>query len=111
MFSDSSIPSIKIKMCIGGNPTNLGDLNENGTDEIGLLPDWCTSCWRSYNVYTLENDKWIFAVDPIITHCNQWEEGIKPIEIDPDKAGNVLIRYSEFTEKDIVTKTKSVPVK
>lgn len=110
-FSDTAIPSIKIKMCIGGDPTNLGDLNKNGADEIGLLPDWCTSCWRAYNVYTLKNGKWIFAVEPFSTHCNQWENGIKPIEIDPDKDGNVLIRYSELTKEDIVTKTKSVPVK
>jgi hypothetical protein len=110
-FSDSSIPSIKVEMCIDGNPDNLGDLNKNGTDEIGLLPGWCTSCWRAYNVYTFKNGKWIFAVAPFSTHCNQWEEGIKPIEIDPNKKGNVLIRYSELTGDDIVTKTKSVQIK
>lgn len=110
-FSDISIPSIKVEMCIGGNPTNLGDLNKNGSDEIGLLPGWCTSCWRAYNVYTLKNNKWIFAVEPFSTHCNQWDEGIKPIEIDLNKDGNVLIRYSDFTGDDIVTKTKSVHIK
>lgn len=110
-FSDNSIPSIKVEMCIGGTPTNLGDLNKNGSDEIGLLPGWCTSCWRAYNVYTLKNDKWIFAVEPFSTHCNQWDEGINPIEIDYNKTGNVLIRYSEHTGDDIVTKTKSVPIK
>ncbi|MBL0202185.1 MAG: hypothetical protein IPP81_19115 [Chitinophagaceae bacterium] len=79
-FSDNSIPSIKVEMCIGGTPTNLGDLNKNGSDEIGMLPGWCTSCWRDYIVYTYKNDKWIFAVEPFSTHCNQWEEGIKPID-------------------------------
>lgn len=110
-FSDIAIPSIKIEMCIDGIPTNLGDLNKNGNDEIGLLPGWCTSCWRAYNVYTFKNNKWIFAVEPFSTHCNQWEEGIKPIEIDPNKNGNVLIRYSELTGDDILTKTKSVQIK
>lgn len=110
-FSDRSIPSIKVEMCIDGDPANLGDLNRNGNDEIGLLPGWCTSCWRGYNVYTFKNGKWIFAVNPFPTHCNQWEEGVKPIEIDPKKAGNVLIRYSVNTEDDIVTKTKSVKIK
>lgn len=110
-FSDNSIPAIKVEMCIGGTPTNLGDLNKNSSDEIGILPGWCTSCWRAYNVYTYKNDKWIFAVEPFSTHCNQWDEGIKPIEIDYNKEGNVLIRYSELTDEDIVTKTKSVPIK
>lgn len=110
-FSAITIPAIKVESCIGGNPINLGDLNKNGTDEIGLLPDWCTSCWRGYNVYTLKNNNWLYAVEPFSTHCNQWEEGVKPIEIDLSKKGHVLIRYSELTGDDIVTKTKSVPIK
>jgi hypothetical protein len=110
-FSDNTIPSIKIENCIDGAPTNLRDLNKNKTDEIGLLPGWCTSCWSAYYVYTLKNNKWIFAVDPFSTHCNQWEEGVKPIEIDLKKNGHVLIRYSALTEEDIVTKTKSVPIR
>lgn len=30
-FSDPTIPPIKVENCIGGIPTNLGDLNKNGT--------------------------------------------------------------------------------
>ena len=110
-FSDATILSIKVEPCISGYPTNLGDINKNGTDEIGLLPGWFTSCWRSYYVFTLRNEKWINAVEPFLTHCNQWDEGIKPIEIDRNKEGNVIIRYSEHADADIVTKTKSVIIK
>src|SRR3978361_654845 len=39
-FSDPAAPVISIKDCIGGTLTNLGDLNGDGLDEIGLLPDW-----------------------------------------------------------------------
>jgi hypothetical protein len=110
-FSETTIPPIKINDCISGRPDNLGDLNNDGKDEIGLLPGWFTSCWRAYYVWTLKNRKWIYAVQPISTHCNQWEEGIEPIEIDFNKKGYVLIRYSELTEDDIITKIKSVPIK
>jgi len=111
-FSDKSIPSIKINNCIAGIPDNLGDLNKDGTDEIGLLPGWFTSCWRSYYVWTLKNSQWVYAVQPFNTHCIQWDEEIKPIEIDLNKDGHVIIRYSEFTEEEgIITKTKSVPIK
>lgn len=110
-FSEPSISQIVIQNCIGGNPNNLGDLNKNGSDEIGLLPDWCTSCWRDYNVYTLKEDKWIFAVEPFPTHCYQWEEGVQPIEIDVNKDRNVIIRYSDMTDADIEVKTKSVSIK
>lgn len=107
-FSDKSIPSIKIDDCIDGKPDNLGDLNKDGADEIGILPGWFTSCWRSYYVWKLKNSKWIYAVQPFTTHCNQWDEGIKPIEIDLNNDGYVLIRYSENTGEEIITKTKSV---
>lgn len=110
-FSDPTIPTIKVDQCISGYPTNLGDLNKDGSDEIGLLPGWFTSCWRSYYVWTLKNNQWVYAVQPFSTHCNQWDEGIKPIEIDLNKEGNVLIRYSEHTGDDIVTRTKSVKVR
>ena len=54
-FSDNSIPAIKVEDCIDGLPVNEGDLNGNGTDEIGLLPGWFTSCWHSYLVWTYRN--------------------------------------------------------
>ena len=109
-FSDPTIPPIEVESCISGYPTNEGDLNKNGTDEIGLLPGWFTSCWKAYYVWTFKNGDWIYAVEPFSTHCNQWDEGIKPIEIDFNKKGNVIIRYSESTVDDIVTKSKSIKI-
>jgi serine/threonine protein kinase len=110
-FDDPSIPSIEVLGSIGGIPSNQGDLNKNGTDEIGLLPDWFTSCWRDYHVWTFKNGAWISAVEPFPTHCNQWENGIKPIEIDLNRNGNVIIRYSESnSDFEIVTKSKSINV-
>ncbi|MEZ4884222.1 MAG: hypothetical protein R3E32_05735 [Chitinophagales bacterium] len=109
-FSDPNILPIKVEMCIGGEPVNESDLNENGTDEIGLLPSWFTSCWMAYYVWTFSNGKWIHAVEPISTHCNQWEEGVKPIEKDPNHKGNVLIHYSLHADTSIVTQSKSVEI-
>ncbi len=110
-FSDPNIPSIKVENCIGGTPTNLGDLNQNGTDEIGLLPEWFSSYWSAYHVWTFINGKWVQAVSPFSTHINQWDKGVKPIEIDKTKAGHVIIRYSELSGEEIVTKSKSVKIK
>ena len=109
-FSDATIPSIKVDDCISGSVSNLGDLNENGTDEIGLLPGWFTSCWRAYFVWSLKNRYWIKPVEPFSTHCDQWTENINPIEIDRNHKGNVIIRYSEHTGEDIITKSKSVKI-
>jgi hypothetical protein len=111
-FSDPTIPSILVKDCINGLPDNLGDLNKNGTDEIGLLPGWFSSCWRDYFVWTYIDEKWIYAVDPFMTYCNQWDDNIKPIEIDKNREGFVIIKYTELTlEPDFAVKSKSIKIK
>jgi len=107
-FSNDKIPSIKLKSCIGGTPVNEGDLNDDGADEVGILPSWWTSCWRSYEVFTLRNNEWKFVVEPFSTHCNQWENGVDAIQKDNSKPGYVIIHYSFHTGEDIVTLTKSV---
>ena len=109
-FSNSRISDIKVEDCINGFPVNEGDLNGNGTDEIGLLPGWFQSCWRGYFVWTYKNGNWIYAVDPITTHCDLWDSGVEPIAIDRNKPGFVLIHYSEHTGEDIITLSKSVRI-
>ncbi|ACU60490.1 J domain-containing protein [Chitinophaga pinensis] len=102
------IPQIKVENCISGGLNNLGDLNLDGKDELGLLPGWFTSCWRLYHVYTYKMGNWRHAVPPFSTHCNQWEDGVTPIEIDRSKPGIVIVRYSENTGNDIVIRTESI---
>lgn len=109
-FSSPLINAFAVENCIGGRPHNLGDLNGDGADEIGVLHEWFTSCWKGYDVFTYKDGKWRTLVPTISTHCNQWEEGVIPAEKDPNKPGYVLIHYSEMTDDDLVTKTKSVKV-
>jgi hypothetical protein len=109
-FSEAALPAIEQLNCIGGQPENLGDLNGNGGDEIGLLPEWFTSCWADYYVFTYRAGKWERLVKPFSTHCNQWEADVKPIEKDPAHSGHVLIRYTDFADTTFAVQTKSVPV-
>ncbi len=106
-FSDPNIPSIRVDKCISGKPVNHHDLNNNGTDEVGLLPGWFTSAWRDYYVWTFSNGRWIYAVKPFLTHADQWEEGIIPIEKDLSHPGHVTIRYSDMTPNGPKAKVKS----
>ena len=43
-FSDEKIKPITIKNAKNGDIYNLKDLNNDGADEIGFYPNWCTSC-------------------------------------------------------------------
>ncbi|MVN21183.1 hypothetical protein [Mucilaginibacter arboris] len=110
-FADPKIPTIKVKGAIGGTLYNLGDLNNDGKDEVGVLHEWFNGCWNAFDVYTFKHGFWEMAVQPISTHCNQWEANLKPIVKDPAKKGFVKITYSAFENNDIVFKTKSVAVK
>lgn len=110
-FSDATIPHICLDHCIGGVPVNHGDLNGNGSDEIGLVPDWFTSCWRSYYVWTFSQGAWKVAIKPFPTHCIHWEN-TPLVEKDLNRKGRVLIHYSQFntTQAEIMLLTKSVKI-
>jgi hypothetical protein len=112
LFSDKTIPPITISECVGGVLTNLGDLNGDGKDEIGLMPGWFTSCWRTYHVYTRRQAKWIYAVPPFPVHCNTAEEKDRLVVKDNTHKGAVRIWYSELDkEGEITTRSKYIPVK
>ncbi|PLX05929.1 MAG: hypothetical protein C0596_15630 [Marinilabiliales bacterium] len=103
-FSDKNIPPIEIEMCIGGYPVNEGDLDGDGTYEIGILPYWWTSYWKAYYVYTLKNGKWEYLVDPIDTHFSQWKKGTDVICKTKGKPGYVTISYTDYQDFEIKTK-------
>ena len=114
-FSDSGIPPIEVENCIGGMPDILGDLDGNGTVEIGNWPVWWTSCWHSYCVYTLVDGKWTYFVEPFTVHCDlieEMEESGEPlIEAVQGSSDSYKIRYSDFDvdgEEGIQTKTEIV---
>lgn len=110
VFSDKAIPAIELNMCIGGTPVNKGDLDGDGKDEIGILPDWWTSCWRSYFVYTYKNGKWDYLIAPISTHCTQWDNDFGFIQKHPSKKGYVIIEMSSWENEDIKVKKKTIKV-
>ncbi|REC79130.1 hypothetical protein DRF60_07510 [Chryseobacterium elymi] len=109
-FSDKKIKSFIVSPAYDGTLYNLGDLNEDGKDEIGFYPGWCTSCWHGFLVYTLDKIGWKTLVPSISTHCSQWEEEKFPIRKDPKKKGYVIITSSIWKDDDIRIKSESVKV-
>ena len=60
-FSDYNIPIIK-EQCEGGILQNLGDLNNDGRDELGLLLGCMSNC-SAYHVWQLKNGAWRELID------------------------------------------------
>jgi len=110
-FSDKNIKPFTISPANSGAIYNLKDLNGDGKDEIGFYPGWCTSCWHPFYAYTLSKTGWKPLVDPISTHCSQWEEDKFPIKKDPKKKGYVIITSSQWLDDDIKIISKSVQLK
>lgn len=109
-FSDKKIKPFTISPANGVTLYNVGDLNEDGKDELGAYPIWCTSCWSQFYVYTLGKVDWKPLVKPIPTHCSQWEDNQFPIKKDPKKKGNVIITSSQWKDDDIKIESQSVKV-
>lgn len=109
-FSDKNIKPFIIAPSRNGTVYNLKDLNNDGKDEIGFYPDWCTSCWHPFYVYTYGKNGWEPLVSPISTHCSQWEDEKFPIKKDPKKKGYVIITTSVWKDDDIKIMSKSVKI-
>lgn len=93
-FSGEGIPTLTASYLPFGLVHNEGDLNDDGSDEIGILPGWFKSSCREYTVYTLRNKKWVKLFSPIHTTESLRAKGIKLVEKVPGKKGFVRIRYS-----------------
>ena len=111
-FSKESIPTIEIGCCVGGLLQNLGDLNNDGRDEIGLWRGWIASCWHEYQSWRFDGDNWTPLLEPFTIHCDLWDEygaDFKPIQrID---AQRVKVYYNEWDNDEIATKSKVLRLK
>ena len=81
-FSDKAVPTLIVKGEMLGHIQNLGDINGDGRDEIGLYSFAGYSNFRVYYVYGLRNGKWRNVVKSFILHDDVWlDHGVdfKPV--------------------------------
>lgn len=71
-FSNKGIPTLAVKGEIFGHIQNLGDINGDGRDEIGLYSFAGYSNFRFYYVYGLRKGKWCNVVRPFELHYDVW---------------------------------------
>jgi len=100
VFSNSKIKSLKLGDCCGGTFKNEGDLDDNGTDEIGVMCSLPTGACRYYYIYTYKDNEWIFFLSAIESSLSMRESGIVLIEKDTENKGYVIIRNMLYFNND-----------
>lgn len=93
--SNPSIPPLYIEYNVDPKLVFEGDLDGNGTDEIGIVDTWVTSSCRAYRIYTLQNGKWMYLIDPLETAENLRNESLE-LALPCGIKNKVRVRYSDF---------------
>lgn len=94
--TNKKIPKVEIIGVIQTPPklVNEGDLDGNGTCEVGYLPTWVNSQWRWYRILTFHNGEWRYLIDGDYCETAEWfrHSGAEVAEPGPRK-GTVLVHY------------------
>jgi hypothetical protein len=90
------IPSIELYGYADVPPklVNEGDLDGNGTSEVGYLHTWMNSQWRYYRILTLVNNEWRYLIDGDYLDTPEWfrHAGVEIAE-PGKKKGTILIHH------------------
>ena len=74
---------------------NEGDLDGNGTCDVGYLHTWITSQWRFYRIFSLVNGEWRYLVYGDYLDTPEWfRHFVKEIAESTGQKGKVLIHYA-----------------
>ncbi|MBY5959865.1 hypothetical protein KUV50_17050 [Membranicola marinus] len=62
--SDPKRQKIVVDPAAGGTLYNLGDLDNDGIDDVGFLPSWFSSQWRTYFAWRTKNGQFKYLTEP-----------------------------------------------
>lgn len=93
--SNPNIPVIKLENTLCPLLVNEGDLDGNGTTEVGVLDTWHTSSCRLYRIYTLKDNKWCYLIAPLETSESVRASGMELAEPTGIK-NKIRVRYADF---------------
>lgn len=94
--NNKSIPKIELYGCDAAPPklVNEGDLDGNGTCEVGYIHTWIMSQWRYYRIFTLVKNEWRYLVEGDYLDTPEWfrHSGVEVAE-PGKKKGTILIHH------------------
>lgn len=105
------ISSIRLMAASSQPPriVNEGDLDGDGKCEVGYMPTWMTSQWRTYRVLTYDGREWRYLIDPndeSLSTSRIFRFSGHDIVEKGEKEGTVRIRYlPEGLNQSVHTKT------
>lgn len=92
---NSNIPTLRLENTICPLLVNEGDLDGNGTTEVGILDTWNASSCRLYRIYTLKDNKWCYLIAPLETSESVRASGMELAEPTGIK-NKIRVRYADF---------------
>ena len=94
--TNPSIPKVELYGFDTASPklVNEGDLDGNGTCEVGYLHTWMNGQWREYRIFSLLRGEWRYLLSEHL-RTSEWfrQTGIEVAERGKKK-GTVLVHYS-----------------
>ena len=81
---------------------NEGDLDGNGTTEVGYLHTWMNSQWRYYRIFTLVDNQWRYIVEGDYLETPEWfrHSGYEVAEPGISKGTILIHHYHEKYDED-----------
>lgn len=80
------------------NMIQEGDLDGNGTDEFGIRREIEQGTWDSYFIYSYNNGKWQYLINPIWTYSTHFYEELNngnDVAERTDKPNVIKVRFSD----------------
>ena len=72
--NNKNIPKVELYGCDAASPklVNEGDLDGNGTCEVGYIHTWTMSQWRYYRIFSLVKNEWRYHVEDDYLDTPEW---------------------------------------
>lgn len=110
-FDSPKLVAARIPQSLDAVIQNLGDLDDDGNDELGALPQWWQSTWQGYRVMTYKNGRWTELIEPISIKTDIWHQNpFLPVLKDPAIPKGIIVKTMELSEDflDVVTISKKI---
>lgn len=91
-----------------------GDLDGNGKDEFGIRREVEQGTWDSYYIYSFNNGKWQYLINPIWTYSTHFYEELNTgndVAERTNKHNIIKVRFSDIRNDDFLIIDTLIQVK